>query len=53
MRLSGIIMRPDSGDVSINVYASEQVLRGYVPLVGDNVEAVVWMQGYLEAPNHL
>ncbi len=48
MRLSGIIMRPDSGDVSINVYVSEQVLGGYVPQVGDNVESVVWMQGYLE-----
>jgi len=52
MRLSGIIMRPDSGDVSINIYASEQVLGGYVPQVGDNVEAVVWMQGYLEDSNH-
>lgn len=47
MRLSGMIMRPDSGDISLNVYVSEQVLGEYVPQVGDNVEAVVWMQGYL------
>lgn len=40
-------MRPDSGDVS-NVYVSEQVLGEYVPQVGDNVDSVVWMQGYLE-----
>lgn len=48
MRLSGIVMRPDSGDVYLNVFASEQVLGGYVPQVGDNVEAIVWMQGYME-----
>ena len=47
MRLSGIVMRSDSGDVCLNVYASEQILGGYVPQVGDNVEAVVWMQGFL------
>ena len=46
VRVTGAIMRPDSGDVKINVYASEQVLDGYVPQIGDNVEAIVWMQGY-------
>lgn len=51
-RISGIVMRPDSGDVCINVYASEQVLGGYVPQVGDNVEAIVWMQGHLENTVH-
>lgn len=47
VRLTGIIMRPDSGDVMIHVYASEEVLKGYVPQVGDNVEGFVWMQGYI------
>ena len=46
VRVTGAIMKPDSGDVKINVYASEQVLDGYVPQIGDNVEAIVWMQGY-------
>jgi hypothetical protein len=46
MQITGTIMKPESGDVKINVYASEQVLNGYVPQIGDNVEAVVWMQGY-------
>lgn len=46
-RVSGIIMRPDSGDVNIHVYVSDQVLGGYIPQIGDNVDAIVWMQGYL------
>lgn len=46
-RLTGAIARPESGEVKIHVYASEQVLDGYMPQVGDNVEALVWMQGFL------
>lgn len=51
--VSGAIMRPDSGDVNIHVYVSEQVLNGYVPQVGDNVEAVVWMQGFLSDKSNI
>jgi len=47
MQLTGAITRSESGEVKIHVYASEQVLNGYMPQVGDNVEAVVWMQGFL------
>ena len=47
VRITGVIMRPENGDVKIHVYASDQVLKGYEPEVGANIEAVVWMQGYL------
>jgi len=47
MQVTGAIMKPDSGDVKIHVYVAEQLLDGYKPQVGDNVEAIVWMQGYL------
>lgn len=53
MCISGTIMRPDSGDVNIHVYVSEQVLGGYAPQIGDNVEAVVWMQGFLIKDNKI
>lgn len=50
MQFSGTIMKPDRGDLKIIVYASEQVLNGYAPRIGDNVEAIVWMQGYTRRP---
>jgi len=47
LRLTGPIMKPNGEDVKVVVYAAEYVLDGYVPQVGDNIEAIVWMQGYL------
>jgi hypothetical protein len=47
-RLTGVIMRADNAEeMRIHVYASEQVLKGYVPQPGDDVLAIVWMQGRL------
>jgi hypothetical protein len=47
-RMTGVIMRADNDkEMRIHVYASEQVLKGYVPQPGDDVLAVAWMQGRL------
>ena len=47
-RLTGVIMRADDDqEMRIHVYASEQVLKGYLPQPGDEVWAVAWMQGRL------
>ena len=46
-RMTGVIMRAVDTELRIDVYASEQVLDGYTPQVGDNVVALVWVQGRL------
>jgi hypothetical protein len=46
-RMTGVIMRAANVELKIDVYASEQVLAGYLPKVGDNVAAIVWIQGRL------
>ena len=47
-RMTGVIMRADNaGEMRIHVYASEHVLKGYIPQPGDDVLAVAWMQGRL------
>jgi len=47
-RMTGVIMRSDNAlEMSIHVYASEQVLKGYAPQPGDHVLAVAWLQGRL------
>jgi len=46
-RLTGVVMRPDEREVKIHVYVSDAVLDGYQPQIGDNVEGVVWLQGFL------
>lgn len=45
-RMELIVMRQDEGDFRIPVFASERVLDGYVPQLGEDVEASVWLQGY-------
>jgi hypothetical protein len=46
-RMTGVIMRAVDTELRIDVYASEQVLNGYQPKIGDNVAALVWVQGRL------
>jgi hypothetical protein len=49
-RLTGVIMRVDDAtEMRIHVYASEQVLKGYLPQPGDHVLAVAWLQGRLSS----
>ena len=47
-RMSGVVMRSDDQELGIDVYASASALDGYVPQVGDQIQAVVWMQGVLD-----
>ena len=47
-RMTGVIMRADdAAEMRIHVYATEHVLKGYVPQPGDHVLALAWMQGRL------
>jgi hypothetical protein len=41
-------LTPDEDDsLRIHLYASEAILNGYVPRVGDDAGGVFWMQGRL------
>ena len=52
-RMTGVIMRAgDATEMKIHVYASEQVLKGYVPQPGDDVLAVAWVQGRFKGVAH-
>lgn len=44
-----VALDPSSGSdpVWFVLYVSAQVLNGYIPTLGDQIEAMVWMQGYL------
>jgi len=48
IRLTGIVMRLDGRDVRLTVYVSRETLEGYTPRVGDDVEAILWVQGFLK-----
>jgi len=48
IRLTGIVMRLDGRDVRLTVYVSKETLEGYTPQVGDDVEAILWVQGFLK-----
>lgn len=48
IRLTGIVMRLDGRDVRLAVYVAEETLEGYEPQVGDDVEAILWIQGFLK-----
>lgn len=47
-RIEGALLRGDQQELLIPIYASAWSNHGYVPQVGDDVEAVIWLQGYLE-----
>ena len=40
-----VVMRPDDGEFRIAIFASEHVLDGYVPQLGEDVEGILWLQG--------
>lgn len=44
-RLEMVLMRPGDDEFRLPVFASERVLDGYVPRLGDDVEGVMWVQG--------
>jgi hypothetical protein len=57
-RMEMVVMRPDDGEFRIAVFASEHVLDGYVPQLGEDVEGILWLQGRIidsastETPRH-
>lgn len=47
-RIKGAIIRgSENTEIGIYIYASEQVLKGYEPRVGDWIRAVAWIQGWI------
>ncbi|PTX99272.1 hypothetical protein DB345_02530 [Spartobacteria bacterium LR76] len=40
-----VLARPEETDFRAAVYASEAILDGYIPKVGEPVEGVLWLQG--------
>jgi len=44
-RLEIIVAKPDDLEFRLPIYASEYVLDGYVPILGDDVEGLIWIQG--------
>jgi hypothetical protein len=44
-RMEMVLMRPDDDEFRIAVFASEHVLDGYVPRLGEDVEGILWLQG--------
>lgn len=47
-QLEVALMRPNDLEVRIPLYVSEQVLNGYEPTVGDDIEGAAWMQGVIK-----
>lgn len=51
-RMEMVVMRPDDEEFRIAVFASEHVLDGYVPRLGEDVEGILWLQGrIINIPN--
>jgi hypothetical protein len=46
-RIKMTLMRADEKPFDAIVYASEPVLKGYTPKIGDSIEGFLWMQGRL------
>lgn len=46
-RLEMVVARPDADEFKLAVYASEHVLDGYVPRLGEDVQGVLWLQGQI------
>jgi hypothetical protein len=50
-RMEMVVMRPDDEEFRIAVFASEYVLDGYVPRLGEDVEGILWLQGWVIDPS--
>jgi len=46
-RILGTFMKREEQTFDTYIYAAPHVLKDYRPEVGDDIEALVWMQGYL------
>ncbi|MDX2082079.1 MAG: hypothetical protein SFU53_14940 [Terrimicrobiaceae bacterium] len=48
-KVTMVLIRPDDIDFRVAVYASEAILGGFVPRVGQSIEGFLWLQGRLAA----
>jgi hypothetical protein len=46
-RLEIVVLRPGDEKFRLPIFVSEAVLNGYVPRLGEDVQGVLWLQGYL------
>lgn len=44
-RINVVVAKTDNGDFSLPVYVAERCLDGFVPQIGQPIEATVWIQG--------
>lgn len=44
-RMEIVVVRPGDEEFRLPVFASERVLDGYVPRLGEDVEGLMWLQG--------
>ena len=51
-RIRGTIMKPGEQSFDAYIYVASHVLQEYRPEVGDDIDAFVWMQGYLLPPSY-
>lgn len=49
-RLELVVLRPGDEAFKLPIFVSEAVLDGYVPRLGEDVQGVMWVQGYLPEP---
>jgi len=46
-RMEVVVMRPGDEPFKLPIFASDAVLEGFVPRLGEDVQGVLWLQGYL------
>lgn len=46
-KLGAISHRFDAGNISYFIYVPEHLLNGYEPMVGDDIEGMVWLMGQI------
>lgn len=46
-RIKTLLVRADDVELPIWLYASESILQGYEPRIGDDLDGAIWVQGHL------
>ena len=49
-KMSVVLMHNDEENFEVTLYASEHILKGYRPAVGDSIRGMLWLQGYPVRP---
>jgi len=45
-RIVVTVARPEDREIDIPIYATERVIKGWIPRVGDDCQGVLWLQGH-------